>query len=56
MAFPLGCDLIDSHDSRLKRRRWSDQLGWAGLLAMGLFSSLLVLTVLRDASPAGAVG
>jgi predicted MPP superfamily phosphohydrolase len=34
--------------SNLKRLRWSDQMAWAGLLAMGLFSSLLVLTVLRD--------
>ena len=31
-----------------KRFRWADQLTWAGLLAMGYFSSLLVLTVLRD--------
>ena len=31
-------------------RRWdmSDRLAWAGLLTMGLFSSLLVLTFLRD--------
>ena len=28
--------------------RWSDQLSWAGMLAMGLFSSLIVLTMLRD--------
>ena len=34
--------------SRLKRWRFADQLAWAGLLAMGFFSSLLVLTVLRD--------
>jgi predicted MPP superfamily phosphohydrolase len=34
--------------SSLGRRRWSEQLAWIGLLAMGLFSSLLVLTVLRD--------
>ena len=31
-----------------KRFRWAEQLTWAGLLAMGYFSSLLVLTVLRD--------
>ena len=30
------------------RLRWSDRLAWAGLLAMGLFSSLLVLTAARD--------
>jgi predicted MPP superfamily phosphohydrolase len=35
--------------SRLKHLRWGDRLTWAGLLAMGFFSSLLVLTVLRDA-------
>jgi predicted MPP superfamily phosphohydrolase len=34
--------------SSLRRRRWSDQLAWAALLAMGFFSSLLVLTVVRD--------
>jgi predicted MPP superfamily phosphohydrolase len=34
--------------SRFKRWRGADQLAWAGLIAMGFFSSLLVLTVLRD--------
>ncbi|KQQ89284.1 metallophosphoesterase [Massilia sp. Leaf139] len=34
--------------SSLRRRRWSERLAWIGLLAMGLFSSLLVLTFLRD--------
>jgi predicted MPP superfamily phosphohydrolase len=33
---------------RFKRWRWADQLAWAGMLTMGFFSSLLVLTVLRD--------
>lgn len=28
---------------------WGDRIAWVGLLAMGLFSSLFVLTVLRDA-------
>lgn len=32
----------------LRRSRWSGPLAWAGLLAMGFFSSLLVLTLLRD--------
>jgi predicted MPP superfamily phosphohydrolase len=36
--------------SSLKRSRWAEHLTWAGLLAMGYFSSLLVLTVLRDAA------
>jgi predicted MPP superfamily phosphohydrolase len=34
--------------SSLRRRRWSEQLAWIGLLAMGLFSSLIVSTFLRD--------
>lgn len=34
--------------SRFKRWRGADLLAWTGLLAMGFFSSLLVLTVLRD--------
>src|SRR5881392_3732508 len=29
--------------SSLQRSRWSDLLAWAGVLAMGFFSSLLVL-------------
>jgi hypothetical protein len=33
---------------RLRKPPWSDRLAWVGLLAMGLFSSLFVLTVLRD--------
>jgi predicted MPP superfamily phosphohydrolase len=32
----------------IKRQPLSDVLAWVGLLAMGLFSSLLVLTFLRD--------
>jgi predicted MPP superfamily phosphohydrolase len=45
----------------LRRTRWSESLTWAGLLAMGLFSSLFVLTLLRDvvllvATVAGAGG
>jgi predicted MPP superfamily phosphohydrolase len=32
----------------LRRSRWSGPLSWAGLLAMGFFSSLLVLTLVRD--------
>jgi hypothetical protein len=33
---------------RLRRQPWSDRLAWVGLLLMGLFSSLFVLTLLRD--------
>jgi len=35
---------------RINRQPLADRLAWAGLLAMGSFSSLLVLTVLRDAA------
>lgn len=33
---------------RLLRARAADRLTWAGMLALGLFSTLLVLTLLRD--------
>jgi uncharacterized protein len=33
----------------IRNRIWADRLSWLGLTAMGLFSSLFVLTVLRDA-------
>jgi hypothetical protein len=33
---------------RLLRPRAADRLAWAGMLSLGLFSSLLVLTVLRE--------
>ena len=44
VLMPLG--LVGS---RMARQPWADWLSWAGLMAMGLFSSLFVLTVLRDA-------
>jgi len=34
---------------RLRSERWTLTLTWAGLIFMGLFSSLFVLTVVRDA-------
>ena len=34
---------------RVRRQPLSDRLAWAGVLLMGLFSSLFVLTLLRDA-------
>ncbi len=43
LLMPLG--LLGS---RVLRQPWADRLSWVGLLLMGLFSSLLVLTVLRD--------
>lgn len=46
----LSCALIPlgmaGHSAM--RAPWNDRLAWAGLLALGLFSSLFVLTVLRD--------
>ncbi|CAH0347951.1 metallophosphoesterase [Aquabacterium sp. CECT 9606] len=41
---------------RVRHPTWSDALAWAGLLFMGLFSSLLVLTVLRDVALLLAAG
>lgn len=35
--------------ARLRTWRHTDRLAWVGMLAMGFFSSLLVLTLLRDA-------
>jgi uncharacterized protein len=32
----------------LKHHGWSDRVAWAGMLAMGFFSSLLMLTLARD--------
>jgi hypothetical protein len=34
--------------SRVLRQPWADRFSWVGLLLMGLFSSLFVLTALRD--------
>ena len=34
--------------SRVATQPWADRLSWVGLLLMGLFSSLFVLTVARD--------
>ena len=33
---------------RVVRQPWADRLSWVGLMLMGLFSSLFVLTALRD--------
>jgi uncharacterized protein len=50
LLLALSCALIPAGlmARRIKRQPLSDRLAWAGLLTMGLFSSLLVLTVLRD--------
>ena len=43
VLMPLG--LVGS---RVARQPWADRLSWIGLLLMGLFSTLFVLTALRD--------
>jgi predicted MPP superfamily phosphohydrolase len=48
LAISAGLVRIGLVAPSLRRTRWSEQLGWAGLLAMGFFSSLFVLTLLRD--------
>ncbi|MES2361429.1 MAG: metallophosphoesterase [Pseudomonadota bacterium] len=45
LLMPLG--LLGS---RVARQPWADRLSWVGLLLMGLFSSLFVLTLARDAA------
>jgi predicted MPP superfamily phosphohydrolase len=32
----------------IRRQPWADRISWGGMLALGLFSSLLVLTLTRD--------
>jgi len=51
LGLALSCVLIPlSMLSRSSHHQpWRDAVAWVGLLAMGLFSSLFVLTVLRDA-------
>jgi predicted MPP superfamily phosphohydrolase len=48
LALSAGLVRIGLVAPSLRRTRWSEPLAWAGLLAMGLFSSLLVLTLVRD--------
>ncbi|MES2398658.1 MAG: metallophosphoesterase [Pseudomonadota bacterium] len=43
ILMPLGLT-----GSRIARQPWADRLSWVGLLLMGLFSSLFVLTLARD--------
>ncbi|MES2509178.1 MAG: metallophosphoesterase [Pseudomonadota bacterium] len=43
LLMPLGLA-----GSRAVRQPWADRLSWIGLLLMGLFSSLFVLTLVRD--------
>ena len=53
----IGCCLCMPLSMRtrvLKDRRLADRLAWVGLTAMGFFSSLIVLTLLRDGVLLGA--
>jgi predicted MPP superfamily phosphohydrolase len=48
LAVSTGLVRIGLVAPSLRRTRWSEPLAWAGLLAMGFFSSLFVLTLVRD--------
>jgi predicted MPP superfamily phosphohydrolase len=53
----IGCCLIIPLSMRtrvLQNRKLADRLAWVGLTAMGFFSSLFVLTLLRDVVLLGA--
>jgi predicted MPP superfamily phosphohydrolase len=53
----IGCCLfmpLSMRTRALTNRKLADRLAWLGLTAMGFFSSLLVLTLLRDAVLLGA--
>ena len=57
IALLLGCCLFIPFSMRtraLQNRRLADRLAWVGLTAMGFFSSLFVLTLLRDVVLLGA--
>jgi predicted MPP superfamily phosphohydrolase len=53
----IGCCLfipISMRTRALQNRKLADRLAWVGLTAMGFFSSLFVLTLMRDAVLFGA--
>jgi predicted MPP superfamily phosphohydrolase len=53
----IGCCLLLPFSMRtraLQNRKWADRLAWVGLTAMGFFSSLIVLTLLRELVLLGA--
>jgi len=57
MVLLIGCCLFIPFSMRtrtLQNRILADRLAWVGLTAMGFFSSLLVLTLLRDLVLVGA--
>jgi len=47
-ALSVGLVVVGLLSAVQRRGRWSDMMDWTGLISMGYFSSLLVLTVLRD--------
>ena len=53
----IGCCLfipLSMRTRALPNRQWADRIAWVGLTAMGFFSSLFVLTLLRDVVLLGA--
>ena len=57
IAILIGCCLLSPASMRtraLQNRKLADRLAWVGLTAMGFFSSLFVLTVLRELVLLGA--
>jgi uncharacterized protein len=57
VGFLIGCCLFVPYSMRtraLQNRKLADGLAWVGLTAMGFFSSLFVLTLLRDVVLLGA--
>jgi uncharacterized protein len=51
MALWIACCALIPFSLRargMRNQKWADRLAWAGMTALGFFSSLLVLTVLRD--------
>jgi uncharacterized protein len=51
MVLWMGCCALIPLSLRargMRNQKWADRLTWAGMTALGFFSSLLVLTVLRD--------
>ncbi len=48
LALSFASMVLGLHARSLRRRAWSDRVAAAGLFAAGLFSSLCVLTLIRD--------
>lgn len=48
LALSFAAMVLGLHARSIRRRAWSDRVAAAGLFAAGLFSSLCVLTIVRD--------